>query len=107
MSKKKRLGSGPDVIKAQVREGAGLGIPDSKESDSKYQVSDIRISKREKILRAIKEGNTSNYYLSKGQLMTRMLIHVPWEIAEDLRKEAAEAFPRRSISQIVLDKLKI
>ena len=107
MSKKKRLGSGPDVIKAQVREGAGLGVSDSKESAIKYRISDIRASMKEKILRAIEEGKTSNYYLSKdGQLMTRMLIHLPWDIAEDLRDEAAGAFPKRSISKIILEKLR-
>ena len=106
MSKKKRLGSGPDVIKAQVREGARLGIPDSKESAIKYQISDIRASRKENILRAIEEGKTSNYYLGKdGQLMTKLLIYLPWEMAERLREEAKNTFPKKSMSEIVREKL--
>jgi len=110
MSKKSRLGSNPldSLIKDTRDETSG------KRGIKKPRNHDIAISKEifkeperfKQIRRAIEQGKT-NYYISKnGEIMQRVLVHLPFELAEKLKKQAFESIPRITLSELIRKKLK-
>jgi len=111
MSKRQRLGMNPldELIKDTRDETSGKrGIKKSEHHDIAISERTIKEPERFKQIReAIKEGKTTNYYLSKnGEIMQRVLIHLPFELAEKLKKQAFESIPRITLSGLIRKKLK-
>lgn len=109
MSKKSRLGTNP--LDDLIKDTRTSGKPDIKKPKNR----DITISEKtskeperfKQIRKIIEEGKTTNYYLSKdGEIMQRVLIHFPLELAEKLKKQAFEAVPRITLSSLIRKKLK-
>ena len=105
MSEKPRLGTNPldDLIK------------DTREKDIKKPKNrDITISQKvadepprfKQVREAIASGS-SNYYISKdNEIIQRILIHIPFELCERLKKQAFESVPRMTLSGLIRKKLK-
>lgn len=89
-------------------EGREEDITISEKKDITISNKTVKEPERFKQIReAIKEGKTTNFYLSKdGQIMQRILIHIPFELAEKLKIQAFESIPRITLSKLIRDKLK-
>jgi len=99
--KKNRLGADPleDYIRDTREEKPGQEKPVIKPRERKAREPE----RYQKIRAAIKEGKTSNYYLNKkDELMTKLLIHLPLEVHDQLQKRSNENFPKVSMSQILV-----
>ena len=87
---------------------------DGKRDVEKSRSRDIGTSKKEperarKIREMVERGETTNYYINKktGELMQRILVHLPLELVEDLKREAFESIPtRKTVSELIREKLK-
>lgn len=103
MSKRQRLGMNPlDELIKDTR-GKASGKPDITIS----QKTTKEPERFKQIRRAIEQGKTTNYYLSKnGEIMQRVLIHLPFELCEKLKIQAFESIPRITLSGLLRKKLK-
>ena len=109
MNKKSRLGTNP--LDDLIKDTRTSGKQDTKKSgyhDIAISEEMFKESERSKQIReVIKEGKTTNYYLSKdGEIMQRVLIHLPLELTEKLKRQAFEAIPRMTLSGLIRKKLK-
>ena len=87
-------------------EGKGVDKKTSRHRDISKSKKTVKTSDREaQVRRRIAQGTTTNYYISKeGELMQRILIHLPFDVAEELRREAFDSM--KSLSEVVREKLK-
>lgn len=67
-----------------------------------------KMSAREKQVReTIRREKSSTFYLNKeGELIQRILVHLPFDLAEKLRIEAFESVPRKTFSELIREKLR-
>ena len=89
-----------DLIKDRLDrlEGREEDIEESKKQDIKKPKNrDVGISERvanepprfRQVRELIASGKSTNYYLSKdGEIIQRVLIHIPFELAEKLKSQA-------------------
>ena len=109
MSKRPRLGTNPldDLIK-DTRTSGKQSIEKSGHQDITISEKTVKEPERFKQIRKIiEEGKTTNYYLSKdGEIMQRVLIHLPFELCEKLKIQAFNSIPRRTLSDLIRKKLK-
>ena len=104
MSEKKRMGFNPLT---------GEGIEKKKDTkkprkDDKIKQgnNDIVEKRKEMVRKAMRDGTIKNIYENRdGEIMQRVLIHLPYDLVEKLRLEAFESIPRRSLSRMIKDKL--
>ena len=89
-----RLGGKQDIEKPESRD---IGTSRKRESE-----------RFKKIRRMIERGETTNYYINKrtGELMQRILVHLPLELVENLKREAFESIPRKTVSELIREMLK-
>ena len=89
-------------------------IEGKKEKIKKSVNQDIKISRkastqptREQQIRGqVEKGGVTNFYINKeDELFQRILIHIPFDLAESLRLEAFNAIPRKTFSEVVREKL--
>jgi hypothetical protein len=98
-----------EQIKNRLDRLEGKKVDDKKKSRHR----DIPKSKKtvetsERAARARKraiEGKATNYYINKdGELMQRILVHLPFDMVEGLRLEAYNSM--KSLSELIREKLK-
>lgn len=104
MNNKKRMGFNPLT---------GEGIEKKKDTkkprkDDKIKQgnNDIAEKRKEMVRKAMRDGTIKNIYENRdGEIMQRVLIHLPYDLVEKLRVEAFESIPRRSLSRMIRDRL--
>lgn len=96
-------------------EESGEDIEESKKQDTKKsEHRGITISQkvadeppRFRQVRELIAGGSSNYYISKeGEIIQRVLIHLPLIQVENLKRQAFESVPRMTLSGLIRKKLK-
>jgi len=109
VTKKKRMGDDPFEW-----------IPDAKEEKAKPRKKALKegealppseiLSMEERLERgrqAAEMGIAPSLYINKkGELMQKILLHLPFERALVLRDEAYNSMPRKSLSEVIREKLK-
>jgi hypothetical protein len=67
-----------------------------------------KMSAREKQNReTLEREKSSTFYLNRvGELIQRILVHLPFDLAEQLRVEAFESVPRKTFSELIREKLR-
>ena len=104
MNNKKRMGYDPLT---------GMGTEKKKDTKKprkhdkiKQGNNDIADKRKEMVRKAMRDGTIKNIYENRdGDIMQRVLIHLPYDLVERLRTEAFEAIPRRSLSRMIREKL--
>ena len=77
-----------------------------KDEKLKQGNNDIVEKRKEMVRKAMRDGTIKNIYENKsGEIMQRVLIHLPYDLVEKMRLEAFQSIPRRSLSRMIRDKL--
>jgi len=104
MSEKKRMGYDP-LAGDRVERKKDTRKP-RKNEKMKQGNNDIAEKRKEMVRKAMRDGTIKNIYENKsGEIMQRVLIHLPYDLVERLRLEAFESIPRRSLSRMIKEKL--
>lgn len=103
---KKRMGIDP--LESPVER---VLIKDTKKSGhrdiEKPKKAKKRSARELQVREMLKSGESSNYYLNKeGELIQRILVHLPFDLAEKIRTEAFESVPRKTFSELIREKLR-
>ncbi len=104
MSEKKRMGYDPLAGEEVGRKKETKKL--RKDEKMKQGNNDIAEKRKEMVRKAMRSGEIKNIYENKaGEIMQRVLIHLPYDLVEKLRLEAFESIPRKSLSRMIRDKL--
>ena len=112
MEKKKKERVGIDPLEASLikdtRKKKTRTEDEDQEAKWKEVLSQVIEDKEEQVRRMLEERiSVPNCYINKkGEVIQRILIHVPWIMAERLREEAFNSLPRKSLSHVIREKLK-
>jgi len=104
MSEKKRMGYDP--LTGEGTEKKKDTKKARKDDKIKQGNNDIAEKRKEMVRKAMRDGTIKNIYENReGDIMQRVLIHLPYDLVEKMRLEAFESIPRRSLSRMIRDKL--
>ena len=96
-----------DLVKDRIDQLEGKqGIKKSRHHEVKKSL-EKEPERYQKIREAVGRGEATNYYINKkGELMQRILIHLPIELVDKLDEEKKGSFPNKSISDLIRNRLK-